>query len=730
MTFPNGARFLLIVAFWVLLSFGSGTAVGAAICEIKGCNCTDKTVWTVVNCTFGTAQNVTLQQNSINPKVVEIYIIGGHTITFKDKSFNSLAALSMLYISSTQEVVFESHSFYNSTSPSLRVEIENCDKVAIRLEAFVKFISTIHIAIIRANRCEIDRAAFSKLLNASFQDIKYLELAEQAFEISKKDEIIKHRHGSATRIDFDNVYISKIPQKVFYSTLSQIRIQNSKIKEIESQAFVAPFIESIVFINTTIDTIKSNACSNEILVTTLKFSKCNITTMESMSIKCAINNFTIEHSQIKDIETGAVESPIPRVEIIDNNFLNVQPSSFQFSSWNKISFEQNVIKNLGNQFINGEPITEPDFLIEFSFVNNDIFNLQEGSLRFLNQLKNKNDRVHFRDNYFNKTCSCGMNEWFSTITGNNKTNNLLNTSFCIVDDLLSRCFQLKVGIINVKNFTDLICNESDKIKCEPYKGEVKIVNATTFKAFDNQKTNHSWLILTLTVIGLLIIAGVATFIFLIISGGKWLKRKGYLRNIHYNQNEVSNEDEQDTIVTLDQDSEEQKLDIPEELTLDYLEFLKKRLEDPMTHHETSEIIEKLYEMFIIEDGYENNNRQEEAHLYEELANMQTQIPDIENNVGSPSSNGPLSILKLMEERFNLQFIDNEDENHKAPPLVSEYSEPSDAEVHLYSEVKNQKEARSENKNSLHKSNLSINNRPLPNKPQNYSPQAGPSSLNR
>lgn len=48
--------------------------------------------------------------------------------------------------------------------------------------------------------------------------------------------------------------------------------------------------------------------------------------------------------------------------------------------------------------------------------------------------------------------------------------------------------------------------------------------------------------------------------------------------------------------------------MPEELTVEFLHELSKRLDDASTHQEASEMIERLYEMFIVDESYENNNR--------------------------------------------------------------------------------------------------------------------------
>ncbi|KAJ8937062.1 hypothetical protein NQ314_012056 [Rhamnusium bicolor] len=84
----------------------------------------------------------------------------------------------------------------------------------------------------------------------------------------------------------------------------------------------------------------------------------------------------------------------------------------------------------------------------------------------------------------------------------------------------------------------------------------------------------------------------------------------------------------------------------------------------------------------------------------------------------------------MEEKFNLH-VDEQEANNMNPALVGEYSEPTDAAVHLYSELKNKTEKIN---NSKHTDSLKSNSsakvvfRPLPNKPDtNLLIKAGPSS---
>lgn len=167
-----------------------------------------------------------------------------------------------------------------------------------------------------------------------------------------------------------------------------------------------------------------------------------------------------------------------------------------------------------------------------------------------------------------------------------------------------------------------------------------------------------------------------------------------------------------------------KPDLPDELTPELLQTLRERLDDPSTHNEAREMIERLYEMFIVDESYTNNNRQEEeAHLYEELGNLQSH-----NNLASAASaekleqrDGAVSFLKLIEERFNMQTGEHRENK---PTLVVEYSEPTDAAVHLYSELRQNKAEGSEKTGSVKSNGSNMSQRPLPDKP--LSGVAGPS----
>lgn len=404
-------------------------------------------------------------------------------------------------------------------------------------------------------------------------------------------------------------------------------------------------------------------------------------------------------------------------------------------NWNRISVNDNIIKSIHSTFLD-LPYNPNIQQLEFTFIGNEIYRIDYGALSFIVDLKLRVNKLKFDNNFFNQTCQCDIEEWIFKwlgVTGGD-VSFVLNSSYCTINSLLARCFELKEGLINMHNFTQLVCGTGESIKCEPYAGDTKILDTkSTMLKEDAGEANNSGLILGIVLGAVLIIAVCGTIIILLIRGSLWLKRKGYcmrFRNLHYH--EGTTPDDEGTIVTTETSD---KGDIPEELTPEILQKLREQLEDPSTHDDAREMIERLYELFITGDSRQD----EEAHLYEELGNLQ--LPqnvqqEKRHNNHNGEYNEPFDFLKMMEEKYKNGANVIAENNSTQPPIVGDYSEPTDAAVHLYSELQNKNDqTRSYEKgNSLkslksntQKSNNSMAFRPLPEKPRNnFDSEAGPS----
>lgn len=446
---------------------------------------------------------------------------------------------------------------------------------------------------------------------------------------------------------------------------------------------------------------------------------------------------------------------IANVLITDNDIRNLNERAFLFRDWNIINFDYNIILNLHSSFLEIPPTaavvqsSESSSHHKFTFRSNEMYNVHPGAFDFLPEI-DQMDGFTFQNNSFNNTCTCDMYEWFESLINGTNVKYIVNTSFCRVIDFLSRCYQLGEGLINMQNFTDLVCGNNN-ITCEPYKGETKVLNSTAIMLLDETpepSRNGIFIVIIVSVITILvIIVGVA--VMLVIKGGIWLKRKGYcmhFRNMQYNPSDNSNDDEGVMVEhhnnsndhqTLETQQQEERLNLPSELTPELLQTLRLQLENPETEDQAREMIEKLYEMYIIDDGYGNNNRQEEeTHLYEELGNLQQNNDNFQNSDLLP--NGAKNFLKYIEEKFNNTSDDNNDnvndetkKKRQQPTLVTLYSEPKDAAIHLYSELNNRLSNTDNNDTSKlslksNSSSTTMACRPLPDKP-NPLQEAGPST---
>lgn len=99
------------------------------------------------------------------------------------------------------------------------------------------------------------------------------------------------------QLSFTNVIIPIVPRNTFFSSVAEISIKNSEIRDIETEAFKASQIFALLIKNTSIERIRTGAFSERTLIYNLEISKCNISILEAKAIVAAINNLTVQHSR-------------------------------------------------------------------------------------------------------------------------------------------------------------------------------------------------------------------------------------------------------------------------------------------------------------------------------------------------------------------------------------------------------------------------------------------------
>lgn len=412
--------------------------------------------------------------------------------------------------------------------------------------------------------------------------------------------------------------------------------------------------------------------------------------------------------RITTIHGGALNATVARTIFTNNHVGTLHAKAFAIDLWSQINIDNNRFNHVRSNGLNvPSSCVDP---CEFTFVGNEVNVLDNGALQFVKySALSSNVLTHFENNNLMQACHCDIDDWlFEKIGG--ECAEFAEMNYCVVDAFIAACFDVKAGPIIIKNFTDTHClSKDEELKCKNFS-----IDGNVVEQVNQEITKNSQLVLGLIIGLVLIIAVSGTVVILLIHGGMWLKRKGYcvrFNNLSDNQyQEESTEIEEIIISPEKMSNDNQNENMPEELTQDLLQSLREKLEDPSTYEEAREMIERLYDHFITEDSYINNNgrQDDDAHLYEELGNLQ------QNNTPRP-----FNFLRLIEERFNLIQTDLPGINSRNV-LVGEYSEPTDAEVHLYSELPNKKE---DQQNEI---NESLVSKPGPSQMQPSSTSRSPS----
>lgn len=435
--------------------------------------------------------------------------------------------------------------------------------------------------------------------------------------------------------------------------------------------------------------------------------------------------------RITEIHRGAINNTIANTIVTDNEIGTFYSGAFVIQRWDRVTFDNNIMHHVEPHFLElRDPAALPSTL---TFVGNEIYKTDDDALRFVADLRKTDANLKFEGNFFNQTCFCDISRWIMGLLGDQDMDTafVLDSSFCAVNALLSRCFEIPEGLINMRNYTELACSPEDVIACEKYIGETKVLNTTT-DLLAEEKPDNLTLITGILAASMLAIILSGIVVAVLIRGGLWSKQKGYcmrFRNLQYHNESQFTIAEEEMETSTEHLDDSDKIDVPEELTPEILQQLREKLEDPETHEEAREMIERLYEMFIVGETYTNNNRRdEETHLYEELGNMKTPKP------AEAVEDEPLGFLRLIEEKYNLP---KQPTTSSQPALAGDYSEPSDAAVHLYSELQQNNKSPEEEKT---KSLLSLNGtsstlksnssgkmafRPLPDKPKPYPDNSAP-----
>ncbi|XP_034938612.1 uncharacterized protein be [Chelonus insularis] len=729
---------LLLCSILVLgqLNHVNGDSSPVGICAMPGCNCTIVAHhWINVKCIFSDYQDVELHEGIIPADASEVSVSRCRELRIHSGAFTGGAQLKRVHVTGIRSVVAKTQAFHNISAPNPLLEVSECNRVVLESQAFKNARGTLSVSISRCKHVDIKSNAFSRLLKFSIREVPTLELSSNAFQF---DAPPSGRHGPATKIEFQSVKIMELPSSVFPSAADEIRLDDVWTKVIRKDAFCAIMIHTVKISNASILEIESGAFRHATLITNFELVDVRLKTIKSGAFQAGFNNFTIQYSRINEMETNAIEISAATVAFNNNEFHSLKKNSIILKEWSEITIDYNSFVSLEEDAIVAEEVAQTTSNLRFSFRGNSIKHAEKGSLRFASVSENPNIKVaRVGSNYFEKNCDCLMEDWMREITGKNSSASwMMKSSYCIAGEWLEKCLKAPQGYLEIRNFTNTICNDNDEVTCkEPSDKPTSSVSPPSvgphiyprknsfFDAemgdADQEREKRYFVIFCVAAVFVIITVIIA-------SGVLYMRRRGvcpklsssHLMNFtsswlsptsgmtaatsarsisRLSVNEYAGLRPETRILDVEGETtsqDELEADgfaytenkatqtLPEELTEDYLRELREKLNDPDNYSQARDMIEHLYDLIKVEESCNNNNNNErrlsfqEENTYDVIAprtkRTQTAKPSVSMGTKVPS------LEKLLPKSRIIR------------PAIAEYTEPRDQRTsdqnHLYAEL--------------------------------------------
>lgn len=708
----------------------------AGICAMNGCNCTVKAHhWIFVKCVFSDDQDVDLLEGTIPEDTMEVEVSHCRELRIQTGAFTGGTQLKRVHVSGIYTVVANRQAFQNLSAPNPLLEVSECNRVILESHAFKNTKGPLSVSISRCRHVTIKPSAFSWLLQITVREVPNLELSSNAF----KFETPQHgRHGPATKIMFHSVKIPELPTAVFPSTAAEVRMDDIWTKVIRKDAFCSMNILSVIISNASIFEIETGAFNERTLIHSLEFVDVRLKTIRSGALRAGANNLTIQYSRLTEVEKGAIDISVATVTFNNNEFQNLRQGAIIFHQWNRLAIDYNMFDYLETDAISARTDATSVSNYEFSFFENRLSTVRPGALAFT-KISQKLNSARVSNNYFKETCNCNMESWVrKLVTGNGSIVWMMDTSYCLVDKVLRNCFNLPEGNLGMKNYTNTICSKGFRINCtnpltklEPSPSPPSVgphIYPRQRGYFDVEMSDPDQLEREKRIIVIAcVIAVFSVLVVILTSGILYMRRRGVCPKLTSNsltnfanswfsptsgmtaatsarsisrlsvheyaglqtetrvleiETQVPLEEEEEEVYAYMENKATQTL--PEELTAEYLQNLKDRLNDPDNYGEARDMIEHLYDLVKIEESCNNNNNEgrfspnlDEDNAYDIIVPKSRKIKIIPKPTATIGTKIP-SLEKLLPITIRTR------------PQIVEYAEPRDLRIndqnHLYAEL--------------------------------------------
>ncbi|CAK1588085.1 unnamed protein product [Parnassius mnemosyne] len=720
-----------VLAFLGLLVIGcTARSEHTSVCDFKYCACypSEHPSWTTVNCTVPHNQKLDILEGDLPETTSTLIITGAEAVLFGTNSLTRLKDARYIQIYDSKVILMRKYAGVQLSIISLFLEIDNCELLRIEERTFSSIRGPLSVSIKNCDFVSLEGEAFSWLLSMDISNIRKLQLGPRSFMLDPTAANVGV-HGPGMTVELKNVTVPEIPEQTFGSSAALIKMESVDARVIRLGAFPANTYNVVVAINCSFHLIEGESFAHKSLIKSLQFYGCRVHQFASNALQSAVARLNISHTLMTNVETGAINATVAAVIIEHSVFHYFHEKGFVLTSCNKFYINKNSFDELP-PFSIIAPGSTPHAL---SFIYNEVETLNENSLAFIGQAYAKiAPNIHYAYNYYGHRCHCNFTDFIGKALGFKSGEPFESDSFCTVDEMFARCFNVPEQNMQFTKFKSKVCTDQASIECEAYRSKeqgkpVEIKNPR----FPHKHVEEEGLSdRDKKVIGIVIVTALGcVIIVMFISLIRWMRRKGYcvsIKNILISSNSSCGSfcericglnnglDNARSIsqLSVNEYSERHRLNeprvhdmiqetalpniypeelvpmedkmtqtLPEELTKELLENLKEKLEDPENYVEAREMIEHLYELIKVEESCNTNTPtlvKTEENIYElPFQNTSPRIGKNKKQMISIGTRTP-SLDKLLPlSPYNRQTA-----------LVHEYFEPKDFAVHLYAEIAN------------------------------------------
>jgi len=426
------------------------------ICNLEECRCSQETRSVTCSCSEHSSFQESFSFYTGSRHLPHLTVSDCPKLVLLADAITSESPLSTFQILNVRHV--EVHTEAVSVASLTSLAINRSESLVLHqnsLKSSIAESQSLTVRILNIQSAVIKQKALAGLKSFTAENIADLVLETNSFKLKVPTE------EPTINLEFLNISSSLSPY-VFPSSFKSITIRKSKIDAVNAKAFSGLYINNIVFEDVSINRIEKLAFSDNTIISSLRLTGCNISSLSQKSVVAGISRFVLNNSVIQSISKhGAINATVATVEITNNRFRTLGEESFQLVSWDSVVITNNTFDFLEQGALNAIKAPSQDSPSYFSFRDNFISRANVKSL--LTQIPS-HVKALVGGNVFGQTCDCKAGSYVRSITGYSRlsspflslTSLLTNTSSCRLASKDRACFPGQTSS-QIGNFLSELC---------------------------------------------------------------------------------------------------------------------------------------------------------------------------------------------------------------------------------------------------------------------------------